>query len=652
MTSTRQAEAIISPIPELGELERRLPAEIRDHLGTLRERIARLDAANVLLHAQQQAAADENERLSAAVENMTDAYWAVDHDWRLTYINAAAERVWGREREELLGRNIWEAFPEVVGTPNYHAIHRAMARRSVEEFEDRSPALNRWVSGRAHPTAEGIAVHFQDISPRRAEEDRRRASEERYRTLFNSIDEGFCVIEVLFDADGKPTDYRFLEANPVFAAQTGLHDAIGKRAREIVPDLDERWYGIYGVVALSGTPVRFVEEAKAMDGRWFDVYAFRLGDAESRTVAALFTNITERKRTETVTARLTSIVENSRDAILSCAPDGTIIDWNRGAEALFGYSAAEAMGGDIMLLVPADRLQEPGLLFTRLQSGETLPASDAFLETVLLRKDGSEVNVEVRLSTIIDAAGEITGISAIARDITERKQLQRMQQDFMAMASHDLASPVTVLRARAQLMQRRQSYDQAAVTSIIEQTNRMERFIADLREVVQMEAGTLTLRRDHIDLVALVREAKERARIASSEHVIRIEEPADPFMACCDADRLGQVLDNLLGNALKYSASGSQVTLQVTTAGDAARVRVIDQGEGIAAESLPHLFERFFRGEQRESSGGLGLGLYITRMLIEAHGGEIWAESEPGKGSTFTFTLPLAAACPSTQVQG
>lgn len=122
--------------------------------------------------------------------------------------------------------------------------------------------------------------------------------EEVYQTLFNSMDQGYCVIEVLFDADGHAEDYRFLDVNPAFEKHTGLKEATGKRIRELAPDHESHWFETYGKVALTGEPVRFVNEAKALDDRWFDVYAFRLGDPQDRRIAVLFSDITERTRTE------------------------------------------------------------------------------------------------------------------------------------------------------------------------------------------------------------------------------------------------------------------------------------------------------------------------------------------------------------------
>jgi PAS domain S-box-containing protein len=143
-----------------------------------------------------------------------------------------------------------------------------------------------------------IQCNIRDITKRKEVEHALRESEERYRNLFNSIDEGFCIVEVIFDKRQKPVDYRFLEVNPSFHKQSGLSKVIGKRMRELVLDVEKHWYETFGKVALTGKPVRFINEAKGLDNRWFDVYAFPIGRSEQRRVAILFTDISERRRSE------------------------------------------------------------------------------------------------------------------------------------------------------------------------------------------------------------------------------------------------------------------------------------------------------------------------------------------------------------------
>ena len=174
---------------------------------------------------------------------------------------------------------------------------------SVKERDVRDKR-GHWYSLRLRPyrtlddKIDGVVVMLVDVDTMTRAHDRVRESEEQYRTLYNSIDEGFCVVEVLFDRSGNPTDYRFLEVNPAFEKQTGMHDAVGKRMRELAPDHEAHWFETFGKVAVTGEPIRFVNEARALENRWFDVFAFRLEGPERRRVGVLFTDITERKRAD------------------------------------------------------------------------------------------------------------------------------------------------------------------------------------------------------------------------------------------------------------------------------------------------------------------------------------------------------------------
>lgn len=344
----------------------------------------------------------------------------------------------------------------------------------------------------------------------------------------------------------------------------------------------------------------------------------------------------ERKQAETTTARLAAIVASSQDAIIGCTPDGTITDWNAGAEELFGYAADEITGRNIGLLVPPELHDEHLELFERLLRGERLPVFD----TMRQRKSGTRVEVEIQISPLSDADGHVIGVSAIARDITKRKRLEQTQHDFLAMASHDLRSPITVLRGRAQMMRRRHAYDEHGIDVILEQTHRMGRLVSDLHDLVHLESGTLRLTLATVDLADIVGSAADRARFQAPLHTIRLEMPEDRIAGHWDAERLGQILDNLLANALNYSSDDEDITVRLQAGDNEACLSVADRGPGIPAGALSHLFDRFYRVDQLGMPAGLGLGLYITRMLVEAHGGRIRVDSEVGNGSTFMVTLP------------
>jgi PAS domain S-box-containing protein len=237
------------------------------------------------------------ERARTILESITDAFFAVDRDWRFTYVNRQAERLLDRASGAMLGASIWDLFPGVLGSEFEGVYRRAMTEGVASAVTAFYPDHGRWYEVRAFPAPDGITVYFQDVTDATAAAAALRASEERYRTLFASIDEGFCVVEVLFNGDA-PVDYRFLEANPAFERQTGLAHPVGKTAREVAPGLEAAWIGAYGRVATTGEPERFVGAAPSVGGRWFEVFAFRVGAPQQRQVAILFTDITARRAAE------------------------------------------------------------------------------------------------------------------------------------------------------------------------------------------------------------------------------------------------------------------------------------------------------------------------------------------------------------------
>jgi PAS domain S-box-containing protein len=252
---------------------------------------------------------ESNRRTENILESITDEFFAVDREWRFTYINERAlrriqgDRGEGLTREDLLGKNIWEVYPELVGSVFYHKYHDAVREQKTSQFEGRSSLSEGWYEVHAYPSEEGLSIYYRDITERKRAEETLRESEERYRKLFDSIDEGFAIIEMLYGEQDRAVDYRILETNPAFGRLTGFADAEGKTSLELNPGAEANWFETLGRVAETGEDVRFESYAEALD-RWFDVYASRVGGEGSRRVAIVFADTTERKRAEEKRDRL------------------------------------------------------------------------------------------------------------------------------------------------------------------------------------------------------------------------------------------------------------------------------------------------------------------------------------------------------------
>src|SRR4030095_16859257 len=305
--------------------------------------------------------------------------WIKDADGYYVYANEAAEKAFRTPRTALYGKSDRDIFPPETAAQFAANDRQALEDSSIqaiETLEDEAGASHQSiVSSVSSPGANGGAVLVGgvaiDITKLKEAEEALRESEERYRGLFASIDEGFCVIEQVDGHADAPRDFRDVEANPAFAAQSGVSDVIGKTIRQAFPGEPEAWLHTYEHVLRTGESVRF-ERGLVTQGRVLELYAFRIEDDSHRRVAVIFQDVTARKQAEEAQARLAAIVASSDDAIVSKDLDGVITSWNSGAERLFGYSAQEAVGQPITLLIPQDRLDEEHSILERIRRGEAV----------------------------------------------------------------------------------------------------------------------------------------------------------------------------------------------------------------------------------------------------------------------------------------
>jgi PAS domain S-box-containing protein len=377
----------------------------------------------------------------------------------------------------------------------------------------------------------------------------------------------------------------------------------------------------------------------------------------------------ERHKWERAQLLLAGIVESSEDAIVSKNLDGIIDSWNAGAERLFEYTAAEAIGQPVTLIIPADRVDEEKMILNRLRKGERVE----HFETVRISKTGKLIDISLTISPIRNRQGEVIGASKIARDITERRHFEeelerlllqerslraeaeraaRLKDEFLATISHELRTPLNAILGWATML-RRGPLDELTAARGIEAIERnakaQAQLIEDLLDVSRIISGNLRLELKPIALSSVVKGAMDSVQLAADAKEIRLQMVLDPAADNVrgDAARLQQVVWNLLSNSIKFTPPGGSVTVEIDRVDSTAQMTVTDTGEGISREFLPFVFDRFKQadGSTTRKHGGLGLGLAIARHLMEMHGGTI-AASSPGEGlgSTFKVHLPLATA--------
>jgi hypothetical protein len=366
-------------------------------------------------------------------------------------------------------------------------------------------------------------------------------------------------------------------------------------------------------------------------------------------------DIHERKQTAQASALLSAIVDTSDDAIISKDLNGIIMSWNKSAERLFGYTAAEAVGQSITILIPPERLDEEPKILDRLRRGERV---DHF-ETIRVRKDGSRLNISLTISPVKDAGGKIIGASKIARDITYRvRQEQALQeanaalkqanadlQQFAYSASHDLQEPLRMVAAYSELLRRKfggklgPEADEY-IGHTVQGAVRMENLLSDLRTYTQVST-TEHAPPEEIDASEVLKKTLLNLEVAIRDSGASVSSSALPRVRM-HTFQLEQVFQNLIANAIRYrSTLPPRIHIGAELQGKEWLFSVQDNGIGIESQYKEQIFGIFKRLHSAAQYPGTGMGLAICQRVVERAGGRIWVESESGRGSTFYFTVPF-----------
>ena len=511
---------------------------------------------------------------------------------------------------------------------------------------------------------EGVAVIFLTCSrldlddrERGLAEERLRASEAHARELFEQAGEGIMIA----NADGRYTDvngaacrmlrlprerivgqliWSFVAPEEIDRLRRAKEDLLADRSQ--VSDWTMRCGDGSWIVVEVNTKI-------LSDGRW----------------EAFVRDITERRHNET---ELERIRESDRRryadeaarrgwlmSIIDQMPEGVILLNDKGGieamnQAVLSLSSSDTNAVDVAGL--------PNMFEVRRADGSAVSSDEYLVTRALTRgeittdqemqirlKDGRSVPIMASAAPVRDSAGRITGAVAVVRDITALKELERLREEWASIIAHDLRQPVAAISLTAEsLLGPRKTQlspqERRAFERIRSASSRLGRMIEDLLDFSRIEAKRLSVHPHEVDFCAII-----EAVVESHHETNAIRLAGEPELhVSVDPDRVHQVLDNLISNAVKYGRPGAEIRIEWLNRGEQLEVVVTNQGAGIPAEELPQLFSRFgrTRGARAHRTPGIGLGLYIARGLVEAHGGRIWAESVPGQSTSFHLTLPMA----------
>lgn len=527
----------------------------------------------------------------------------------------------------------------------------ALTDRRPRTWQAHEVDLFREVANRIFPRLE-----------RASAEEALRQSEQKYRTLYSEIDEGFCIIKLFYDGEGNAHDYQFIEVNPAFAKHTGLHDAQGRRVSELVPGQDPLWIATYSDVARTGRSIRFQNRSHEMH-RFFDVYAFRIGDPDEHLVAVLFHDITQRVKIEedlrASERRLGLALDAAQAAAWEVDLASQVHFWDERFQRLLQIPPAQV--ADVQerwteFIVPEDR--DRAMAEFAAACVEDAPPYDSTFRA--LRMDGQERWYHSR--GIVERHSDSARMLGVIQDITAHKHAEdalreadRRKDEFLAILSHELRNPLAPIRTGVHLLE--VAYDEPATRQIVpvltRQVEHITRLLDDLLHVSRIIRGQIDLRMQHTELAGAIQIAMDACAplIQSKGHQLRVNLPETPVMLHADPDRLAQMFSNLLNNAAKYMEPGGTIELAATRHTHEVCISIKDQGIGIPSANIDSVFDMFFQvGTNRhQHRDGLGIGLSLVKRLAELHGGSVSARSAgPGQGSEFLVRLPAIVHTPAS----
>ncbi|MFA5309624.1 MAG: PAS domain S-box protein [Dehalococcoidales bacterium] len=598
--------------------------------------------------------ADEITRRRILIEQSGDGITILDQNGKVYETNRRFAEMIGYSMEETLNLHVWdwdchltreEILTLMQNTDEAGNRFETKHRRKDGSSYDAEMSIN----GAIFAGQKLIFCVCRDITERNRMEESLRFSD----TVLKSLHEGVF---------GMDNNFIITHWNEICERMFGIKvsDAIGKPIGEVLT-LIEEYQGQNDKRINTLLDRGFNQEEQIYrtprGDIWVDVHAQSINDKGQRNGwITLVSDISRRKQAEEdlkcSEEKYRELINTSNDGIISLDPQMKFTLWNRGAEKLFGYKEKEMLGQSALVIFPPATRKNVSREFAQFKQTGKSDFIHRVFESSVMKKDGTVVPVDISISTRNSDGENI--ITAIIRDITERKtaeeklrKLDEMKTEFLSNVSHELRTPLQSISGFTKLIMDGQVPDPTTQQEFLQivdrETAHLGNLINSLLDMSRLEAGRFQIYRKHVPVQGMFTESIKMFRSLAHEKNITLSEDIPPDLPEMDVDneRIRQVIINLLSNAIKFSDPGGSVAIKAEKRDGEVLVQVSDHGTGMNQKTINHLFERFYRAEGETVRGGTGLGLYISKQIVDAHSGRIWVESKTGEGSTFSFTLPI-----------
>lgn len=485
------------------------------------------------------------------------------------------------------------------------------------------------------------------------------------RLILNSAAEmvgGEVGLIILRQADGRLVPQAVYGLAPAKATQlastlVGMSTAVPRMDGGLgLPELS-----LPVVSTVAGVPLRQVVQLplRIDDEPMGAIYVFRSGGAafggnerqvlqsfaDQAAIAVRNARLYEQAMAEK--RRLDAIIENSANGVMILSPDRRIEVMNRALSTLTGWSAEDAVGEPCWKVLALEQTRDPNPCAPDSISADLSEVAPLYVEGDLVRPGGSRVTLGITYTPLYDANSRLLNIIVNVVDITRFREAEQMKSTFVSVISHELKTPVALIKGYAGTLRRPDATWDAETMNeglgvIEEEADRLNSLIDNLLDASRIQAGVFRLELGDVNLERLAQRVVDGFRLQTDAHDFELDFPADLPAVVADEARIRQVLDNLVSNAIKYSPNGGTIRIGAWQDAHGVTCYVADQGIGIPTDDQARLFQSFYRVDSgmRRRTKGTGLGLYLSKTIVDAHDGSIWVRSEPGKGSTFFFSLP------------